>query len=97
MGDLRNKFAKRAYWDAVQEMQRRLHPPTPKGDPTCLCGLTWRDTTLYGWSETKLSRRHLSGLWCLICMPTELKMELISHMIKDGIRYDAAEHGDEQK
>jgi hypothetical protein len=95
MGDYRNKAAKDAYWAAIREMQARKFPLKPAPPPaTCRCGLTWQETTLYGWSETKLSRRHLNGLWCLVCMPTELKMELIDIMVTQGISYDAGEHGE---
>lgn len=95
MGDLRNKMAKLARDERHRQFMLRKYPPKPPAPPpTCRCGLTWQETTLYGWSSPKLSKRHLNGLWCLVCMPHEVQMELIDIMVRQGIPYDAEEHGD---
>jgi hypothetical protein len=95
MGDLRNKISKQIRDERHRQYMARKYPPKPAPPPaTCRCGLTWQETTLYGWSETKLSRRHLNGLWCLVCMPTELKMEFIDIMVTQGIPYDYVEDGE---
>jgi hypothetical protein len=94
IGDLRNKYAKIERDERHRAYLARRYPPKPKVEPTCRCGLTWHQTTLYSHTEVKLSRRHLNGLWCTVCMPHEVKMELIDIMITQGIKYDPEEHGD---
>lgn len=93
MGDLRNKMAKLA-----RDERHRLHmlkhypPKPPPPPPTCRCGLTGQETKLWGFSGYKNSR--LNGLFCMVCMPTCHKMELIDIWITQGIKYDADEHGE---
>jgi hypothetical protein len=93
MGDLRNKVAKQIRDERHRQYMARKYPPKPPPPPvTCRCGLTWQETTLYGFSGYKNS--HLNGLFCMVCMPTCHKMEFIDIMVTQGIPYDAEEHGE---
>lgn len=106
MGDIRNKIAKIAEAERVRRAGARWTarygswrsgPKEDRGPCFCRgCGLTDEETTLRGYSDPRLSKRHLNGLWCIACMPTEVKMEWIDIMVTQGIRYDAEEHGDSQ-
>lgn len=98
MGDLRNKVAKQIRDERHRQFMLRKYPPKPPArPPTCRCGLTSEETKLYAYSSPMLSKRHLNGLWCLVCAPHEVKMEWIDIMVTQGIRYDAGEHGDSQE
>lgn len=90
MGDLRNKWRKYER-EAIHERQRQeqLARDRARGDqtPRCRCGNSALETLVYQCEQ--------DGLFCMACMPLKWKMQLIEVWARTGMRYSAAEHGED--
>jgi hypothetical protein len=92
-GDPRNKIKHLEDLARQARQFRQLQARSAARRPiTCQCGNAHPETNLTAYSGYRDVK--LNGVFCISCLPTEHKMELIGDMVNNGIKYDAAEHGD---